>query len=154
MQTFSNGRIDILMYNQPFGIANGHKNSSFISVMIVISTLLSGSFSRREPRNKAGEINAAHLIGCLWIQLCGLPPETLMVVAGEYSERPRVVATAKETFTTLFAKLSRFSLSSRCKRKLDGQKTPVHYIIHPSVHWVFTATHKAIERYVFHQHNN
>ena len=47
-----------------------------------------------------------------------------MVVAGEYSERPRVVATAKETFTTLFAKLSRFSLSSRCKRKLDGQKTP------------------------------
>ena len=65
MQTFSNGRIDILMYNQPFGIANGQKNSSFTSVMIVISTLLSGSFSRREPRNKAGEINAARLIGCL-----------------------------------------------------------------------------------------
>ena len=65
MQTFSNGRIDILIYSQPFGITNGHKNSSFISVMIVISTLLSGFFSRREPRNKAGEINAACLIGYL-----------------------------------------------------------------------------------------
>ena len=57
-----------------------------------------------------------------------LPLETGMVVAGEYSERPRGVATAKEMFTTLLAKSSRFSLSSRCKRKLNGLKMPVHYI--------------------------
>ena len=90
MQPFSKGRIHILMSSQPF----------------------SGSFLRREPRSKAGKLNTT----CLWFQLCGLPLGTLVVVAGEYSERPRGVATVKETFTTLLAKLSRFSLSSRCKR--------------------------------------